>query len=230
MSDNLILVFSTPPAGVSPAEFSNWYDVHVRELAAVDGFAGARRYQMATIKGDWVPSGEHHLAVYETDGSPADALRAVGERATSGQLTLPDWFPQVNFATFACYLHGDHAGPRLADHLYLVFSAPPAGLDNDEFVNWYQEHADENTQVPGFVANWRFRLEPQLPAGSANAPATHLAIYEVERDLATLRANLGAAAEVNKAGWPAWFNPEPWTSLDANAVAGHVAAPAASQA
>jgi hypothetical protein len=69
-----------------------------------------------------------------------------------------------------------------------------------------------------------------LPAGSANAPATHLAIYEVERDLATLRANLGAAAEVNKAGWPAWFNPEPWTSLDANAVADHVAAPATSQA
>ena len=50
------------------------------------------------------------------------------------------------------------------------------------------------------------------------------------RDLATLRANLGAAAEANKAGWPAWFNPEPWTSLDANAVSGHVAAPAASTA
>ena len=136
----------------------------------------------------------------------------------------------VKFATFACYLHGDHAGPRLADHLYLVFSTPPEGLDNDEFVAWYQEHADENTQVPGFVANWRFRLEPALAAGAANAPATHLAIYEVERDLATLRANLGAAAEANKAGWPAWFNPEPWTSLDANAVSGHVAAPAASTA
>ena len=111
---------------------------------------------MATIKGDWVPSGEQHLAVYETDASPAEALRAVGERAASGQLTLPGWFPEVKFATFACYLHGDHAGPRLADHLYLVFSTSPEGLDNDEFVAWYQEHADENTQVPGFVANWRY--------------------------------------------------------------------------
>ena len=223
MSDNLLLVFSTPPAGVSADEFGSWYDVHVGEVVAIDGFAGARRYRVATVKGDWVPSGEQHLAVYETTGSPADALRAVREQAASGRLTVPDWLPRVSMASFACYLHGDHAGPRLADHLYLVFSAPPAGLDNDEFVAWYQEHADENTLVPGFVANWRFRLEPRLDAGSAQAPATHLAIYEADRDLATLRANLGAAAQVNKAGWPAWFNPEPWTSLDANAVADRVA-------
>jgi hypothetical protein len=230
MSDNLILVFSTPPAGVSPAEFSNWYDVHVRELAAVDGFAGARRYQMATIKGDWVPSGEHHLAVYETDGSPADALRAVGERAASGQLTLPGWFPQVEFATFACYLHGDHAGARLADHLYLVFAAPPEGLGNDEFVAWYQEHADENTQVPGFLANWRFRLEPEVIDASSPTVATHLAVYEVERDLATLRANLEAARVTNEARWPSWFDPAPWTSLDAIAIGDSVSAPSGTSA
>src|SRR6185437_8842879 len=66
MSDNLLLVFSTPPAGVSADEFSDWYDVHVSELVAVDGVAGARRYRVATIKGDWAPSGEQHLAVYET--------------------------------------------------------------------------------------------------------------------------------------------------------------------
>jgi hypothetical protein len=230
MSDNLLLVFSTPPAGVSADEFSDWYDAHVAEIVAIGGFTGARRYRVTTIKGDWIPSGEQHLAVYETSGSPVEALRAVLERGASGRLTLPGWFPAVKFASFACYLHGDHAGPRLADHLYLVFSAPPEGLGNDEFVAWYQEHADENTRVPGFVANWRFRLEPQPAAGSAAPPATHLAIYEVERDLATLRANLGAAAEVNRAGWPAWFNPEPWTSLDVNAVSGYVATSAVSPA
>ena len=35
--------------------------------------------------------------------------------------------------------------------------------------------------------------------------ATHLALYEVNQDLATLRANLGAARVTNEAGWPSWF-------------------------
>ena len=71
---------------------------------------------------------------------------------------------------------------------------------------------------------------PQNASPDAGAARPSLAIYEVERDLATLRANLGAAAEVNQAGWPAWFNPEPWTSLDVNAVSGYVATSAVSPA
>jgi hypothetical protein len=108
----------------------------------------------------------------------------------------------------------------------MVFSAPPAGLDDAEFIAWYREHADENTQVPGFLANWRFRLEPEVVDPSAPAVATHLALYEVDRDLATLRANLGAARVTNEAGWPAWFDPTPWTSLDASAIGERVPAPA----
>ena len=72
MSDNLLLVFSTPPAGVSADEFSDCYDAHVAEIVAIGGFTGARRYRVTTIKGNWVPSGEQHLAVYETSGSPAE--------------------------------------------------------------------------------------------------------------------------------------------------------------
>ena len=48
----------------------------------------------------------------------------------------------------------------------------------------------------------------------------------MDRDLATLRANLGAARETNEAGWPSWFDPTPWTSLDANAIGDRVPAPA----
>ena len=46
----------------------------------------------------------------------------------------------------------------------------------------------------------------------------------MDRDLATLRANLGAARVTNEAGWPAWFDPTPWTSLDANAIGDRVPA------
>ena len=117
---------------------------------------------------------------------------------------------------------------RLADHLYLVFSAPPEGLGNDEFVAWYREHADENTQVEGFLTNWRFRLEPEVIDPSSATVATHLAVYEVDRDLAALRANLDAARVTDEAGWPPWFDPTPWTSLDAIAIGDRVPAPARS--
>jgi len=46
----------------------------------------------------------------------------------------------------------------------------------------------------------------------------------VNRDLATLRANLDAARVTNEAGWPSWFDPTPWTSLDANAIGERVPA------
>jgi hypothetical protein len=211
MSENLHLVFSKPPADMSDEVFNKWYDFHLSEILVVPGFVAARRYRLEPIKGGWTPSAHRYLSAYE--------------KVASGRMKLPEWFPQITFASFNCHSHGNPAEPRLADHLYLVFSAPPEGLDDAEFVAWYREHADENTRVPGFLANWRFRLEPEVIDASSPAVATHLAVYEVERDLATLRANLDAARVTNEAGWPSWFDPTPWTSLDANAIGERVPAP-----
>jgi hypothetical protein len=222
MPENLHLVFSKPPAHIPDEEYNRWYDSHLREILAVPGLAAARRYRLQTVKGEWTPSAHRYLSAYEIEGQPEEVMAELDKEVASGRMRLPEWFPQITFASFNCYSHGNPVEPRLADHLYLVFSTPPAGLDNSEFVTWYREHADENTQVPGFVANWRFRLEPQVIDNSAPNLATHLAVYEVQRDLATLRANLEAAAEVNKAGWPSWFDPTPWTSLDANAIGDRV--------
>jgi hypothetical protein len=139
-------------------------------------------------------------------------------------MKLPSWYPEIAFAAFNCYSHGNPVEARLADHLYLVFSAPPEGLDDAEFVAWYREHADQNTAVPGFVANWRFRLEPKVIRRSSPTVATHLAAYEVNQDLATLRANLNAAKVTNEGSRPSWFDPTPWTSLDAVAIGERVPA------
>lgn len=225
MSENLHLVFSKPPESVSDEAYNQWYDSHLSEILVVPGFKAARRYRLETIKGDWTPSGHRYLSAYELDAEPPEVMRELEKEVASGRMKLPEWFPQITFASFNCYAHGNPAEPRLADHLYLVFSAPPAGLDDAEFVAWYREHADENTAVPGFVANWRFRLEPDVIDPTSETAATHLAIYEVERDLATLRANLDAARVTNQGGWPAWFDPTPWTSLDATAIGARVPAP-----
>jgi hypothetical protein len=225
MPENLHLVFSRPPEHVSDEDYNRWYDVHLGEILAVPGFLAARRYRLQTVKGEWTPSAHRYLSAYEIDGEPAEVMAELDRAVGSGGMQLPSWFPEITFASFNCYAHGNPSDPHLADHLYLVFSTPPAGLDNAEFVTWYREHADENTAVPGFLANWRFRLEPVVTDTSAPNIATHLAAYEVERDLATLRANLEAASAVNKAGWPSWFDPTPWTSLDANAIGDRVPAP-----
>jgi hypothetical protein len=226
MSENLHLVFSKPPEGLSDEEYNRWYDFHLGEILVVPGFVAARRYRLQTVKGAWTPSAHRYLSAYELDGHPKDVMAELDKEIASGRMQLPTWFPEISFASFNCYSHGNPADPRLTDHLYLVFSAPPEGLDNGEFVSWYREHADENTRVPGLLANWRFRLEPEVVDALGPGPATHLAVYEVDRDLATLRANLESAAEVNRAGWPAWFDPTPWTSLDANAIGDRVPAPA----
>jgi hypothetical protein len=224
MPENLHLVFSKPPEHISNEEYNRWYDHHLREILAVPGFVAARRYRLQTVKGEWTPSAHRHLSAYEIEGHPKDVMAELAKEAASGRMQLPDWFPQITFASFNCYSHGNPTEPQLADHWYLVFSTPPAGLDDREFVSWYSEHADENTAVPGFVANWRFRLEPEVVDASSPNLATHLAVYQVDRDLATLRANLEAAAVVNKAGWPSWFDPTPWTSLDATAIGDRVPA------
>src|SRR5262245_6887213 len=226
MTENLHLVFSKPPEAISDEEYNRWYDFHLGEVLVVPGFVSARRYRLETVKGDWTPSGHRYLSAYEIEGDPRDVMNELDKEVASGRMQLPGWFPQITFASFNCHSHGNPAGARLADHLYLVFSAPPEGLGNDEFVAWYREHADENTQVPGFLANWRFRLEPEVIDPSSQTVATHLALYEVDRDLAELRANLAAARVTNEAGWPSWFDPTPWTSLDANAIGDRVPAPA----
>ena len=115
-----------------------------------------RRYESywyKTVKGEWTPSGHRYLSAYEIEGDPRDVMRELDKEVASGRMKLPDWFGQITFASFNCRSHGNPAEARLADHLYLVFSAPPEGLPDDEFVAWYREHADENTQVPGFLAN-----------------------------------------------------------------------------
>jgi hypothetical protein len=174
-------VFSKPPEAISDEEYNRWYDFHLGEILVVPDFTSARRYLLQTVKGDWTPSGHRYLSAYEIESDPRDVMTELDKEVASGRMQPPEWFGQITFASFNCHSHGNPAEARLADHLYLVFSAPPT-------------------------------------------VATHLAIYEVVRDLATLRANLGAARVTNEAGWPAWFDPTPWTSLDANAIGDRVPA------
>ena len=85
----------------------------------------------------------------------------------------------------------------MAKHVYLVFSAPKEGRE-EEYNRWYDEqHSPDVLRVPGFKAARRFRLS-QTFASSPNAPA-YAAVYEIEADdpaaaIADLRSRLGTPA------------------------------------
>ena len=109
MSDNLHLVFSKPPEAVSDEEYNSWYDFHLSEILVVPGFVSARRYRLQTVKGEWTPSGHSYLSAYELEGKPRDVMRELDKEVASGRMKLPEWFPDITFASFNCYSHGNPA-------------------------------------------------------------------------------------------------------------------------
>jgi hypothetical protein len=217
-------VFSNPPPGVSEAVFSGWYERHVGEIVETPGFAGARRYWLSAIVGDRAPTMYRHLSLYEIDGDSQRPLEELGRRMQAGHLTLEDWFGAIRFASFdGIPLEADEL--RLPEHVYLVFSKPPADIDFDTYSDWYAIHLRENLTAEGFEAGWRFRLEPATVDPSAPCEAVHAAVYEVSAELPALRRALADARDAGRVHFPDWFGQIEFASVDCLAISPYVAAP-----
>src|SRR5262249_32743442 len=128
MTENLHLVFSKPPEAISDEEYNRWYDFHLGEILVVPGFVSARPYRLETVKGGWAPSGHRSLSASEIEAAPRDVMSDLDKQVAPGRMHRPSWFPRTMFDPLNCHSHGNPAEARLADHLYLVFSAPPEGL------------------------------------------------------------------------------------------------------
>jgi hypothetical protein len=77
---------------------------------------------------------------------------------------------------------------------YIVQTNPKPGME-DEYNDWYSnQHIQDVTRIPGFVAAQRFQWVPKNP--SEEAPRyRYLAIYDIETDdMASAFAGLSAAA------------------------------------
>ncbi len=103
MSDGLYLVFSKPPASISPADYDRWYHDHLRENLGAPGFTAGRRFAPEhTVAGAEPDAAFSHLAVYET-AAPLDDLRAgLNRRIDSGEVVLPGWFGEIGFSSWYC--------------------------------------------------------------------------------------------------------------------------------
>ncbi|HEV7642107.1 MAG TPA: hypothetical protein VGO39_14670 [Gaiellaceae bacterium] len=90
----------------------------------------------------------------------------------------------------------------MATNLYLVFSKRPETIPADEYDRWYEEHAQENIESPGFVNARRFSLN------QVNGPAQpfeHLAVYEFAGEMERWRSDLTRRIETRDVVLPAWF-------------------------
>jgi hypothetical protein len=131
------LVFSDPPAGVSEDEFNTWYDAHVQEILAVDGWVSATRYRLDGVVAAEETGGYRYLSLYELDCSPD---RAVANLAAAGMgnadtyiemkgidmkgepsaaddpLPLPDWFADIRFGSWNATATSDRIVPDSVQH------------------------------------------------------------------------------------------------------------------
>lgn len=84
-----MIALTTPVPGKEP-EYHDWYqNVHLPQLCTVAGLKAGQRYKLEAkfIGGD----DNKYLAIYDIEcGNPADFLAAMGQAASSGQLTQSD--------------------------------------------------------------------------------------------------------------------------------------------
>jgi hypothetical protein len=98
MASNLYLVFSKRPAAISAADYDRWYEKHAQENIESPGFLNARRYEITQVNGP--PAPFEHLAAYEYEGPLSQWRTSLSERIQSGDIDLPEWFPQIQFGSW----------------------------------------------------------------------------------------------------------------------------------
>ena len=87
MSRSVLLVFTNATDG-DDVEFNRWYDeVHLKEVLEAPGFVAAERFDLADAQMAEDDRPHRYLAIYEIEGDPADALKALQELAPTMDMT-----------------------------------------------------------------------------------------------------------------------------------------------
>jgi hypothetical protein len=206
-------VLSIPPEGVSEDEYSSWYDRHVAEILETPGFGAARRYWLGPAVPGRPPVGYRHAVVYVMDRPSEEPLGELGRRMSAGEMTIPDWFGGIRFASFdGRPLEDEELDPP--DHGYLVFSHAPRRFTTEEYHGWYYAHARENLTSEGLDTVWRYGVTPVIADPSRLGKATHAAFYSVHLELPALRHALEESIEARRVDIPDWLPEGDFVSFD----------------
>jgi len=81
MSRHVLLVFTNSTPG-DDEEFNRWYDeVHLKEVLETPGFVAAERFDLSKTQMDDAEHAHRYLSIYEIEGDPAAAVKALEEMA-----------------------------------------------------------------------------------------------------------------------------------------------------
>lgn len=99
MSTSRFFVLSHPPDGVSAEQFHEWYDVHVAEVLALEGFRAAERFALDFVRSSsGEPLAYTHLIEYEIEGEFETAFQNLRAAVDSGEMHFPEWYEGVGSA------------------------------------------------------------------------------------------------------------------------------------
>jgi hypothetical protein len=112
VADHELLVLSRPPAGVSDAQYNDWYDIHVREILALPAFVSARRFGLDFVSATSEPSERYtFLTQYEIAAPFEEAWQQLRAAVDGGQMTFEDWFGGVESQGWRCTPIGGRIEP-----------------------------------------------------------------------------------------------------------------------
>ena len=222
--ESIYLALAKPPDAVERQVFESWYEENARLSLAEPGVSALRCFSMAPDVGALAPITYPYLTVYKGPASP-HAVGAKLRQAREAPEGSSAWLADLRIASFVGReLQGPVDLSRL-DHVYLVFTKPPAEVSVADFFDWYVIHMRENLTAEGFDAGWRYGLEADIVDPLAPTDPVHAAFYEVHGKLPELRASLTRAENDGRVSFPAWFPRMELACLDCYAISDVLAAP-----
>ena len=192
-------VFASPPTTIDEGEFHRWYDDHLDEILAHEGFLEARRYSIEPLRGSAAPLNYRFASMYRIDGDPEATNNVVRGSVSAGAIVHPAWFPLPR-SSWAYYPLSERELPTLPDTLIMVMVTTPTGLAEDDYQNWYGRHVGAGLAVEGQQVLYRIvqsTIDEDAPPSTATVAAVFAAslveIGDVPDDVVVLRASaLGA--------------------------------------
>jgi hypothetical protein len=106
LAPTLYLVFNRPPVGVANEEFNAWAITHFDEILAIPGWISAQRFRLEPSVLPESPIPFPFMSLYELEGDPLVAVKAMREESKAGWMDFPQWFEQAEeehcFASWIC--------------------------------------------------------------------------------------------------------------------------------
>ena len=99
MTQTQFLVFTSPVSGRED-EYNDWYDnTHLREVTAIPGITGAKRFELVPGPLSTDPPTHRYLAIYDFEGEPEDIAAEFTRRGDSGEMFISESLDLTNVIT-----------------------------------------------------------------------------------------------------------------------------------